>query len=141
MEEFLGKFVLFGMPGVPLVMLLVEILKRALGLPSKWAPLASLLVGLAVAGVIALIEFVPGAEAWVMYILAGILMGAASAGFYGGVKTLAGFKTAAPGSVVVPPSPSAEMRVAPPGSTIILPTGEARDVPVSAPNVVGQVGP
>src|SRR5687767_2633717 len=106
--EFVNKFVLFGMPGVPLVMLLVQIAKWA-GLPSRWAPIACLVSGLIVAGGIATTEFVPEAEPLVMYVLGGILMGAAAAGVWSGAKALRGFKSAEPGSVVVPPDALATM--------------------------------
>ena len=104
MDEFLARFTLFGLPAIFIVLLLVELYKRIFGPPSKWYPLISLVSGLIVAGALALIDFVPGAEPVIMYILAGLMLGAGAMGLYSGAKAIQGFKSVPPGTDVVEPT-------------------------------------
>jgi hypothetical protein len=57
-----------------------------------------------VAGALALIDYVPAAAPIIMYILAGLMLGAGAMGLYSGVKALNGFKSVPPGSDVVEPT-------------------------------------
>lgn len=63
---------------VPIVLGLVEVAKR-LNLPSKYAPLASILIGI---GLVALTGVI-----WQAVIVQGIIVGLAASGLWSGVKT------------------------------------------------------
>lgn len=81
MESFLNGITLLGIPAMILVPLLVEGLKR-LGLPSRWAGAAALAMGLLVAGLAGAVEAWPSVTPLVRVLVAGILLGLASAGSY-----------------------------------------------------------
>jgi hypothetical protein len=87
MEEFLNGLALMGVPAVVLVPFVVEGMKR-LGLPTRWAGVAALGVGLVVAAAIGSVEAWPQVAPWVKYSMAGVLLGLGSAGVYSQVKEL-----------------------------------------------------
>ncbi len=67
---------------IPVVLGLVEVFKR-LGLPSQWAPLASLTLGL-IAGFFYIAPEDPGAA-----VLSGLVVGLSAMGLWSGPKSLA----------------------------------------------------
>jgi hypothetical protein len=81
MENFLNGIVLLGIPAVVLVPLLVQALKAA-GLPVKWAGVAAIAVGLAVAGLAEAVNVWPQVTPFVRWLIAGLLLGLASSGAY-----------------------------------------------------------
>jgi hypothetical protein len=81
MENFLNGITLLGIPSLVLVPLLVQALKAA-GLPSKWAGAAAMAVGLAVAGLAEAVTAWPQVTPFVRWLVAGLLLGLASAGAY-----------------------------------------------------------
>ena len=87
MENFLNGLTLLGVPAVVLVPLLVQGLK-ALGLPARWAGVAALLAGLAVAGMIEAVSAWPGVTPVVRIIVVGLLLGLASSGTYSQFKSI-----------------------------------------------------
>jgi hypothetical protein len=89
MENFLNGLTLLGVPAVVLVPVLVQGLK-ALGLPARWAGVAALVVGLAVAGMIEAVSAWPGVAPVVRFIVAGLLLGLASSGSYSQFKSIKG---------------------------------------------------
>lgn len=66
---------------IPIVAGLVEIIKTA-GLPSRYAPIASLLVGVGV-------SYLFGWSEWQWGILNGVVYGLSASGLYSGVKAVA----------------------------------------------------
>ncbi len=74
---------------VPVILGIVEMLKR-LGMNSKWAPLASVGIGvlLMLAGTTA--EAYPGFAPWIIAIIVGLVLGLAASGLYSGQKKLRG---------------------------------------------------
>jgi hypothetical protein len=89
MENFLNGLTLLGIPAVVLVPMLVQGLK-ALGLPGRWAGVAALLAGLAVAAMVEAVSAWPGVTPVVRFIVAGLLLGLASSGSYSQLKSLRG---------------------------------------------------
>ncbi|HYP21735.1 MAG TPA: hypothetical protein VEY08_16820 [Chloroflexia bacterium] len=89
MENFLNGLTLLGIPAVVLVPVLVQGLK-ALGLPGRWAGVAALLAGLAVAGMVEAVSAWPGVTPVVRFIVAGLLLGLASSGSYSQFKSMRG---------------------------------------------------
>jgi hypothetical protein len=81
MENFLNGITLLGIPSLVLVPLLVQALKAA-GLPAKWAGAAAIAVGLAVAGLAEAVTAWPQVTPFVRWLVAGLLLGLASAGAY-----------------------------------------------------------
>jgi hypothetical protein len=81
MDNFLNGITLLGIPSLVLVPLLVQALKAA-GLPVKWAGLAAIVVGLAVAGLAEAVTVWPQVTPVVRWLVAGLLLGLASAGAY-----------------------------------------------------------
>jgi len=72
--------VLYGAPGLLLVMLLVQALKTA-GMPSKWAPLAALICGFLVAGAVIANEIWPGLVGpYIRLGILGLMLGLAGSG-------------------------------------------------------------
>ena len=87
MENFVNGLTLLGVPAVVLVPVLVQGLK-ALGLPARWAGVAALLAGLAVAGTVEAVSAWPGVTPLVRFIVAGLLLGLASSGSYSQFKSM-----------------------------------------------------
>ena len=87
MEEFLNGIVLLGIPAIILVPVLVEGLKR-LGLPVRWAGVAAICVGLAVAGLAEAVTIWPNVTPLARFLVAGVLLGLASAGAYSQYRVL-----------------------------------------------------
>lgn len=81
MENFLNGITLLGIPAVVLVPILVQGLKM-LGLPVRWAGVAALVAGLAVAGLAEAVTVWPTVTPFVRFVIAGILLGLASVGIY-----------------------------------------------------------
>ena len=81
MENFLNGITLLGIPALVLVPVIVQGLKE-LGLPARWAGVAALVIGLAVAGLAEAIEAWPGATPFARFVVAGLLLGLASVGTY-----------------------------------------------------------
>jgi hypothetical protein len=80
-EDFLNAITLLGIPAITLVPVLVEGLK-SLGLPTQWAGVAAVMVGLAVAGLAEAVNAWPSVTPLVRFVVAGLLLGFASAGVY-----------------------------------------------------------
>ncbi len=89
MENFLNGLTLLGIPAVVIVPLVVQGFK-ALGLPVRWAGVAALLVGLAVAGMIEAVSAWPSVTPIVRFIVAGLLLGLASSGSYSQFRSIRG---------------------------------------------------
>lgn len=87
MENFLNGLTLLGIPAVILVPLLVQGLK-ALGLPGRWAGVAALVSGIAVAGMIEAVQAWPSVTPLVRFIVAGLLLGLASSGTYSQFRSI-----------------------------------------------------
>ena len=91
MDNFLNGLTLLGIPAVVIVPLVVQGLK-ALGLPSRWAGVAALLAGLAVAGMIEAVSAWPGVTPVVRFVVAGLLLGLAASGSYSQFRSITGEK-------------------------------------------------
>jgi hypothetical protein len=87
MNNFLDGITLLGIPAVVLVPFLVEGLKM-LGLPAKWAGLAALAAGFAVAGMAEAVTAWPQVLPIVRFLVAGTLLGLASSGAYSQFKVI-----------------------------------------------------
>jgi hypothetical protein len=85
MDDFINAITLLGIPAMVLVPVLVEGLK-ALGLPARWAGMTAVMVGLAVAGLAEAVNAWPAVTPFVRFIVAGLLLGFASAGVYSQYK-------------------------------------------------------
>jgi hypothetical protein len=85
MDDFINAITLLGIPAIVLVPVLVEGLK-AMGLPARWAGLAAVVVGLAVAGLAEAVNAWPAVTPFVRFLVAGLLLGFASAGVYSQYK-------------------------------------------------------
>jgi hypothetical protein len=85
--QFLSGFALLGIPAVVLIPMLVEGAKR-LGLPARYAGLASMLIGMLVAALIGGVEAWPAITPWVRVLLGGLLLGLASSGAYSQYRAL-----------------------------------------------------
>ena len=74
---------LFGVAGVPLVLALVEVLKRAFDPPPRWTPLLSLAVGIGLnlSLGMGLLHLAPGDA-----LLSGVVVGLAASGLYSGAR-------------------------------------------------------
>lgn len=84
-----ADFLVFGVSAVALVMALVQMLKGA-GLSARWAPLASIGLGLLLSGGNALAQILPWfGQAWQVAIM-GLVVGLAASGVYSGTKALRG---------------------------------------------------
>ena len=81
MDNFLNGLTLLGIPAIVLVPIIVEALKT-LGLPNRWAGAAAIAVGLTIAALIEAIAAWPTITPIVRMLIAGILLGLASAGSY-----------------------------------------------------------
>lgn len=87
MENFVNGLTLLGIPAVVLVPLLVQGLK-ALGLPGRWAGVAAIVAGVAVAGMIEAVQVWPGVTPFVRFVVAGLLLGLASSGTYSQFRSI-----------------------------------------------------
>lgn len=85
MENFLNGIALLGIPAVVLVPALVQGMK-ALGLPVRWAGIAALVAGFGVAGMAEAVQVWPDVTPVVRFVVAGLLLGLASAGAYSQYK-------------------------------------------------------
>ena len=81
MENFLNGITLLGIPAMVLVPVLVSGM-RMLGLPVRWAGVAALAAGLAVAALAEAVQAWPSVTPWVRFLVAGVLLGLASVGAY-----------------------------------------------------------
>jgi len=81
MENFLNGVTLLGIPALVLVPVIVQGLKD-LGLPARWAGVAALAIGFAVAGLAEAVEAWPSVAPWARFVVAGVLLGLASVGTY-----------------------------------------------------------
>ncbi|HEX5504443.1 MAG TPA: hypothetical protein VFW96_17600 [Thermomicrobiales bacterium] len=81
MEEFGAGFVLLGVPAMVAVPLIVEGLKR-LGLPSRYAIVASVLVAGLVAGAAEALDAWPALTPLVRVVFGALLLGFSAAGVY-----------------------------------------------------------
>lgn len=81
MDNFLNGITLLGIPAVVLVPVLVQGLK-SLGLPTRYAGIAAIGIGLLVAGFTEAVNTWPGITPVIRLLVAGILLGLASAGAY-----------------------------------------------------------
>ncbi len=75
---------LYGISGAALIVALVELLKRSIGLPSRYAGLVAVAFGILLG--IALKLDSPGAGSWLQMLLTGLLSGLSAAGLYSGTK-------------------------------------------------------
>lgn len=80
------QMLLAGFPVVLIITQLVHI-ARTVGLPSRFAPMVALVLGIAIA-VGARASGVPIAPDWFSTVMDGILYGLAASGIYSGVKTI-----------------------------------------------------
>jgi len=83
----MDSLVLYGVPAAGLIVALVEVIKRSTGLPSRWAPLLAVGLGIAL-GVLARLDD-PTHGTWLQTILLGLLAGLGASGLYSGGKALA----------------------------------------------------
>ena len=74
---------------VPLIVALVQLLKGQ-GLPARWAPLASVVLGVVLAIAALVAEQYPEAGGWLGAILLGVILGLAASGLYSGGKAVKG---------------------------------------------------
>ena len=80
---------LYGFAIVPLIVGIVEALKRA-GLPSRDAPIVSILCGIAAGfAVIYVTTPVPGVHVWVQAVVWGVFYGLSASGLYSGIAKFA----------------------------------------------------
>lgn len=73
------EVVLAGVPGAVLVMALVQLV-RGYGLPTRYAPLASVVAGVAVALLVEVSVVVPGSRDWIGALVAGLVLGLSATG-------------------------------------------------------------
>ena len=83
----MDDLVIFGIPGVAVIVALIE-LAKGYGLPTKWAPLVAIGLGVLLSTLVYLSGINPAVATWVKLILGGILCGLAAVGGYSGVRTL-----------------------------------------------------
>lgn len=84
--NFADGILLLGIPAVVLVPIIVEGLKR-LGLASRWATLAAIIVGMVVGGGAEMIEIWPRTLPIVRVLLGGIILGFGASGVYSRVRS------------------------------------------------------
>ncbi len=87
MDNFLNGLTLLGIPAILLVPLIVQAMKM-LGLPGRWAGVASIATGLLVAALIEAVAAWPGVTPIVRVLVTGILLGLAASGSYSQYRTL-----------------------------------------------------
>ncbi len=74
-----------GIALVPLIVAAVEVAKRV-GLPTRWAPLVAVAVGLAASLGVQAAQSAPGGQAWVDATIVGLALGLSAAGLYSGAR-------------------------------------------------------
>jgi hypothetical protein len=89
MENFLNGITLLGIPAILLVPVLVQGMKN-LGLPEKYAGIAALICGFAVAGLAEVVTQWPQVTPVVRFLVAGALLGLAAAGAYSQYRVVKG---------------------------------------------------
>lgn len=87
MENFINGLTLLGIPAVVIVPMVLQGLK-VLGMPARMAGVAALMSGLLVAGLIEAVQAWPSVTPFVRFLVAGLLLGLASSGFYSQYKSL-----------------------------------------------------
>ncbi len=87
MDPFLNGLTLLGIPALILVPLIIEALKT-LGLPTRYAGIASIAIGLLIAALIEAVAAWPTITPIVRVLIAGILLGLAASGTYSQFRTL-----------------------------------------------------
>jgi hypothetical protein len=87
MENFLNGITLLGIPALVLVPLVVQALKM-LGMPVRWAGVASIGAGLAVAALAEAVTAWPLVAPFARVLVGGLLLGLSSAGAYSQVRVI-----------------------------------------------------
>jgi hypothetical protein len=87
----MNDLVVFGLPAALLITALVQALKR--GWPDvfsqpRWAITAALCIGVALGAIAAVAQPCGDAACWLRYLVAGLVAGLASSGFYDTVRTV-----------------------------------------------------
>jgi hypothetical protein len=103
-DDFLSKFVLLGLPAVPFVMAIAELIKRLFKIDADRMPWVAVGSGFAVAALMLLIDKVPQAEDYVYDLIGAVLLALAAMGAYSGIKALKGYVSVPEGSIVKEPS-------------------------------------
>ena len=83
----MSDLIVFGIPGAAVIVALIELAKHY-GLPSKWAPLVAIALGILLAVIVQLSKVNPDVALWAQLVLGGILTGLAAVGGYSGVKSV-----------------------------------------------------
>lgn len=79
---------LYGVSGAGLIVALVELLKRGPGLPTRWAGVVAVAIGI-VLGVLLKLDS-PTVGTWLQVVLTGVLSGLSAAGLYSGTRAVRG---------------------------------------------------
>ena len=80
----MGDLQLYGVGGAGLIVALVELLKRGPGLPTRWAGVVAVVIGVVLAALLKLDS--PAVGTWLQVLLTGVLSGLSAAGLYSGTK-------------------------------------------------------
>lgn len=80
--------VIAGLPATGVIVALVEGAKRA-GLPTRYAPLLAMLLGIACGLLVHVVAMRPDAHAWYDAASGGLVLGLSAAGLYSGVRAVA----------------------------------------------------
>ena len=80
-----GNIVLYGLPAAGIILAIVQFVKNQ-GLADRWAPVLSLILGIALATIAKL--DVPTVGTWVQMELLGIMTGLSASGFYSGQRAI-----------------------------------------------------
>ena len=83
------ELLIAGLPASGVIVALVEGAKR-LGVPSRWAPLIAVTLGVACGVVGQLAAVLPAVQAWYGAVGGGVVIGLSAAGLYSGAKAIAG---------------------------------------------------
>jgi hypothetical protein len=101
--QFVTGYSLFGIPAVAFVFAVVALLKIA-GMASRWAPIASIVVGLLTATAIQVIAVRPQYQSFILPIVLGLMLGLVTTGAHSAVKTtLMRFQFVPPGTAIKTP--------------------------------------
>ncbi|MHB0874557.1 MAG: hypothetical protein ACYC5O_00790 [Anaerolineae bacterium] len=79
---------LYGVGGAGLILAIVELLKRSVGLPTRYAGLVAVGLGLVLACLLKLDD--PSVASWLQVELAGLVAGLTAAGVWSATKAAAG---------------------------------------------------